>query len=145
MRAAALTDLYGEGDKFFLPNFIQTRDLISDQLDFGHDSWGLANAVPVVRASGRRLVTVELTGDDADYHCFGDPGRDPAGRSINYGEAPVGEILSDLVGNMYVLNHVPAPTSDAGWWTKSSAEAVPDFDRFSGIIRLYGVKIEVPA
>lgn len=143
-RSAALTAAYGEGDKYFFPNFIETKDLISDQMDFGHDSWGLDNKVPVVRAAHRREVTIDLSADDDDWHCFGDPGRDPTGRALNYGEAPVGEILQNLVGNMFVLSHTFAPTTDANWWVKSSAESVPEADRFRGTIRLFGVKIEAP-
>lgn len=146
-RAAALSALYPESPnpKYFLPNFVQKTDLISDQMDFGHDSWGLENKVPVVRASGRRGVVINMTGDDDDYHCLGDPGRDPTGRLISYGEAPVAEVLGNLQGNMYVLGHHPAPADGDAFWTKSSAETVPEFDRFRGDIRLFGVKVEVPA
>lgn len=145
-RAAALSVLYPESPnpKYFLPNFIQRTDLISDQLDFGADSWGLANAVPVVRASSRQDVVINLTGDDEDFECFGDTGRDPTGRLISYGEAPVADVLGNLQGNMYVLAHHPTPVDGDAFWTKSSAEVVPNFDRFRGDIKLFGVKVEVP-
>ena len=146
-RAAALNVLYPAAPtpKFFLPNFIQKSDLISDALDFAADSWGLPNAVPVVRDSSRQDVVIMMTGDDDDFECFGDTGRDPEGRLISYGKTPVAEVLSNLQGNMYVLAHHPTPSDGDAWWTKSSAEYVPDFDRFRGDIRLFGVKIEVPA
>jgi hypothetical protein len=146
-RAAALSALYTESptEKFFVPNFIQKTDLISDQLDFGHDSWGIENKVPIVRSSGRQNVVINMTGDDDDFHCFGDVGRDPTGRLINYGEAPVAEVLGNLQGNMYVLAHHPAPVDGDAFWTKSSAESVAQFDRFRGDIKLFGVKVEVPA
>jgi hypothetical protein len=146
-RAAALSALYPESPnpKYFLPNFIQRTDLISDALDFAFDSWGLPNSVPVVRSSSRQDVVIHMTGNDDDFACFGDTGRDPTGRLISYGEAPVAEVLGNLQGNMYVLAHHPTPKDGDAYWTKSSAESVPNFDRFIGDIRLFGVKVEVPA
>jgi hypothetical protein len=144
-RSAALAALYGEGDKYFIPNFINTRTLISDALGFGQDSWGRPNDVPVVQASGRKDIVIDFSTDDLDWECLGDPGRDPTGRLITYGSAPVAEVLADLQGNSYLLAHHDAPRDGASWWSKSSAEAVKDFDRVRGALLFYGCKIEAPA
>lgn len=140
--ADALTAEYGEGDKYFLPNQIQRVSLISDPLGFGDDSWGIPNDVPISRASGRRVIEITMSPDDNDWVGFGDPGRSPVGRIINYGYAPVSEVLENLIGNIYLLAHHPAPKEGGAWWSKSSAESVSDFDRFKGRIRMYGVRIE---
>lgn len=141
-RASALTDLYAEGDKYFLPNYIQKRQLISDALGFGRDSWGKPNDVPIVHASGRKEVVIDFTTDDTDWECFGDPGRDPTGRTINYGSAPVAEVLENLRGNAYLLAHHDTPADGSSWWAKSSAETIADFDRVRGALLFYGYKIE---
>lgn len=142
----ALSALYaadtGFLPKYVLPNYIQKRQLISDALGFGRDSWGKPNDVPVVRASGRKDIVIDFTTDDTDWECFGDPGRDPTGRTINYGSAPVEQVLENLQGNAYVLAHHDAPADGTLWWTKSSAETVADFDRVRGALLFYGYTIE---
>lgn len=145
VQAAALTALYGEGEKFFFPNFINTVDLLSDQLGFGYDSWGLDNKVPVVRNSNRIEVTANFSADDDDWHCLGDVGRDPAGRQLNYGEGAVGDVLKYLRGNMYMIVHHPTPKEGEGYFTKSSAEVISEFNRVKGNVKLYGWTIEMPA
>jgi hypothetical protein len=151
---------------YFLPNFIQKRQLISDQLGFGRNSWGKPNDVPVVLDSGRKSVLIEFSINDDDWECFGAPTfgagdvnkvlqefRSPIiindfgekyARLINYGSSRIEEVLENLQGNSYMIGHHPAPKTGTQWWGKSSAERVSNFDRVEGEIRIFGIKIEKP-
>ncbi len=142
--SSALTALYpaAPNPKYLLPNQLQTRELIGDQLGFGTNSWGGPNSVPVVRSSGRKSVVVNLTTNDSDWQPFGDLGRDPTGRLVNYGTAPVAEVLNNLLGNIYLLTHLETPSATGANWFLPAASTISETDRFRGTIRVYGWKIE---
>jgi hypothetical protein len=126
-----------------LPNFIQKKQLISDQLGFGIDSWGKPND-----------VIVEFSASDADWECLGTPKRPLA--LVNYGSEPIRSVLEKFMGNSYMIAHHPKPYRTlAAWLAETPApttewhaidvdSVVRDIDRIRGEIRIYGFKIEGP-
>lgn len=142
--STALTALYpsAPNPKYLLPNYGFVRQLISDALTFAQQSWGLPNGVPVVRSSGRKQIEIIMSDQDVDVVCYGDSGRDPEGRLVNYGDAPIAEALVDFAGNIMVQAYHPNPVDGEAFFDVSSASTIPSYDRLRGTLRLYGWKIE---
>lgn len=143
-RAALLTALYGEGDKYFVPNFIKTDQLLSDLLGFSNlpTSWGLPNDTPIVHTN-RVSWVIDFVPDDTLWHCLGDRGRDPTGREVNYGADSISKVLDDVHGNAFVLHHNVTPNDGGTWWTgNNSAATIADFDRVRGDLLFYGATLE---
>jgi hypothetical protein len=123
------------------PNYIFTKQLISDQLGFGVNSWGKKNRVSKVWDSGRVQVVLQLTPSDSDWDSLGSV-EQPLLKYYNYVVAPVAEILQDLVGNSYMLAVHPRPQADGT--TFSPTVAPSESERISGKIMIYGIKVEIP-
>lgn len=126
---------------FATPNFIFTKTLISDQLGFGTDSWGTTNKVPRIANSGRRQIVLQLTTDDKDWDCLGSVDR-PDGFYVYVAGVPVLELLTNLIGNMFIMAVHDKPQADDAHFTPV-ARGIDEKDRIAGKLRLFGIKVEV--
>jgi hypothetical protein len=123
------------------PNLLFTKQLISDQLGFGTNSWGKKNKVSKIFDSGRVPVVLQFTPNDADWDAMGSI-EQPTLRYFNYVVTPVAEILQDLIGNSYMLAVHPRPQADGDTFIATADPT--EKERISGKIMIYGIKVEVP-
>ncbi|WP_033923566.1 hypothetical protein [Sphingomonas sp. 37zxx] len=123
------------------PNFILTKDLISDQLGFGNDGWGKPNKVERVYDSGRRDVVLNYSADDADWRCLGSITRPLS--YYHYVVTPVAQLLQNLVGNSYMMAVHDKPQPDDQVFAPVGVD-VAEKDRIAGKLLIYGIKVEVP-
>jgi hypothetical protein len=122
------------------PNFIFTKELISDQLGFGDDSWGKRNMVSHVADSGRRQVVLNYSINEDDWHCLGSVDRPLS--YFAYVVTPVAELLQNLVGNSYMMAVHDVPQSDANAFAPV-VTGLAEAERVSGKLMIYGIKVEV--
>ena len=141
----SLTDVipqeHGSGNHAF-PNFILTRQLISDQLGFAQPgSWGRPNMVPYVKNSGRKNVVLDYTPSDHDWASLGSVMREYANSPFHYVVVPIAHLLSNLVGNSYMMVVHDRPQADAAYWSAMST-GIDEADRIAGKLEIYGIKVE---
>jgi len=123
------------------PNFIFTKSLISDQLGFGTDSWGVANRVPYVEDSGPVNVVLEYSADDDDWECLGTVERPVS--FFHYVNTSIAAIITSLFGNSYMMVVHDKPQVDADHWDTASALGIAEADRIRGQLRFYSITVEV--
>lgn len=141
-RTALLPQVHPSGN-YFIPNFFQKTQLISDQLGFAQPgSWGQPNAVPSVKDTGWVDVVVDFSTDDLDWECLGRVQREYAASPAYYGACPISELLQKLTGNIYWLAVYEKPQLDGGYWGSAQASEITDAERLSGTIMLKRIRAE---
>lgn len=138
---AQLAQVNPSGNYAF-PNFIQTRQLISDQLGFAQPgSWGKANVVPYIDKI-RKQVVIDLTPNDLDWYCLGRIDRSLAASPYRYVACPIAQLLANMTGNFYMLSIDDVIPQDSAYWAPQSAVGIKERDRIRGKMRIYSIKTE---
>lgn len=118
---------------FFVPNFFQKRQLLSDVLGFNEpDSWGLPDVREHVEDSGWVDWVVDFSPDDLDWQAMGGIDRDLASSPYYYGVCPIEELLSSLTGNIYWLAVYPKPQTDpAAYFDSAGNLPIQSYERLT--------------
>lgn len=132
---------------YAVPNFIQTRQLVSDQLGFAQPgSWGKANQVSHIDKR-RSTVVVDFTPNDLDWECMGGVDRTLASSPYVYTTCPIADLLQKLTGNIYLLSVDDVIPQDQDYWASQAAVGIRERDRVHGkdtpaIMRIFSIKTE---
>lgn len=122
-----------------IPNFIFTKELISDQLGFGVDSWGQPNKEPYVYDSGTTDVVLNYSDSDDDWTCLGSVERPVS--FFHYVTTSIKDIIYSLFGNSYMMAVHDMPQPDDTYWNAVSVP-IAERDRIRGELRIYGITVE---
>lgn len=137
----ALSSLLAPG-KYAMPNYIFTKDLISDQLGFAQPgSWGKPNVVPFVQDSGWVDVVLNYTADESAWECLGRYDKALGASAFHYVAAPVASILTNLVGNSYMMAVHPFPQTGDAYWSAVTGPIL-ERDRIRGSLLMRSIKAE---
>ena len=141
-RTALLPQVHPVGN-WFVPNYINTAQLISDALGFAQPgSWGKPNLVPSVEDSGWVDVVIDFKPDDTVWTNLGRIARSLAVSPFHYGCAPVAELFASLTGNIYMLVLYDKPQPDATFFASCLSIGVKSFERITGSLLLKQMKFE---
>lgn len=140
-RTASLPQEHGLGN-YFVPNFYNKRQLLSDALGFNQpDSWGTPDLRDKIEDSGWVDWVVDFSVDDLDWQSMGGIPRPLTLSPYYYGVCPVAELLAKMTGNIYWLAIYPRqPESSDAYFTPTAAGSVSN--EISGELLLKRIKAE---
>lgn len=142
-RTAVLPQEHGSGN-YFVPNFYNKRQLLSDALGFNQpDSWGIPDGRRKVEDSGWVDWVVDFSIDDLDWQSMPGIARELSASPYYYGVCPIAELLQKLTGNIYWLAVYPKPQIDpASWFDSAAAMGIEPYEQVTGTLLLKRIKAE---